>query len=64
MNEIEKTLDKLKRNAKRIHKEKGIPHWEALDLVAMELGYAKWSHFHKSATQAMKDQEKKTGAGK
>jgi len=57
------TIDQLKRNAKRMAKEKGISHCQALDIIANQLGYARWDHFHKEATRAMKDQEKKQGAG-
>lgn len=55
------TVDQLKRNAKRLAKEKNIPHCQALDMLALQMGYRNWSLFHKAAMKAM--QEKKQGVG-
>lgn len=49
---IEKTIDQLKRNAKRLAKEKGLTHSQALDILANELGYKNWSLLHKQAMKA------------
>lgn len=57
------TMDQLKRNAKRIAKEKGISHCQALDIIAIQLGYKNWSLFHKAAQKSIQAQEKKQGSG-
>lgn len=36
------TLANIKRHAKRVKKEKGIKHIEALELIAREHGYHNW----------------------
>lgn len=38
-------IDWLKKRAKKIKKELGIPHHEALDLAAKNDGYVNWKHF-------------------
>ena len=42
-------LYRLKRRAKLLARERGIPHHEALDLVAAKEGYRGWSHLASSA---------------
>lgn len=39
------TIKFIKRMAKRIKKETGIPHHEALNLAAQEAGANNWKHF-------------------
>jgi hypothetical protein len=41
----------VKRNAKRIKKEKQISHHEALDLAAKEVGAANWKHFLRTGNE-------------
>ena len=56
MNMIELTLEKLKRNAKRLAKEKDISHCQALDILATQLGQKNWSQFHKEAMKALREE--------
>lgn len=46
MNKIEDNRIKgIKRKAKKISKEKNIPHSEALDFVSKEIGFNSFKHF-------------------
>lgn len=36
-------IERLKRDAKKIHRETGITHTQALDQLAAKFGFAKWS---------------------
>jgi len=45
-------IEKLKKNAKRLSREKGIQHCEALDIVARSVGFATWSQLHKAAMKS------------
>ena len=36
-------IERLKREAKKIHKETGMTHVQALDHLAAKFGFAKWS---------------------
>ena len=56
-------IDKLKRNAKRIAKERNIPHCKALDILANQLGYSNWSQFHKDTMKAMQLQKQEIRGG-
>lgn len=38
-------VDYVKRQAKKLAKEKNIPHYQALDLIAKKLNYNNWKHF-------------------
>lgn len=42
-------VEKLKQNARRLKKETGIPHHEALDQVAKKAGLDHWHHLAESA---------------
>ncbi|TVT57570.1 MAG: hypothetical protein FHK80_08650 [Azoarcus sp. PHD] len=44
-----KTVEKLKQNARRLKKEDGISHHEALDQVAKKVGFDHWHHVSESA---------------
>lgn len=39
----QKDIDTLKRAAKRLRKERGIKHHQALDIVARAKGFASWT---------------------
>ncbi len=39
------TVEFVKKKAKRIRKEEGIPHHEALDLACVLLGFQNYKHF-------------------
>jgi YozE SAM-like protein len=41
------TIAYIKRLAKKLKKEKGISHTEALDLISKEHSYSNWKHYHK-----------------
>lgn len=42
---VSRKLEQLRRAAKRLRKARGIPHYQALDLVAREVvGVADWKH--------------------
>lgn len=42
-------LDQLRRDAKRLGRERGVPHAQALDAIAVEHGFSNWSLLAKSA---------------
>lgn len=42
-------VEKLKQKARRLRKDKGIRHYEALDLVAQASGFNNWHHVSESA---------------
>lgn len=44
MDKQQHTIEWLKRQAKSLKKEKGIPHHEALDTIAKNMGYDSWTH--------------------
>lgn len=48
MNTQKYTLDNIKNQAKKVKKQQGISHTEALELVAKNLGYANWIHCQRS----------------
>ncbi len=56
-------IEKLKRNAKRIAKERKIPHSKALDILANKLGYSNWSQFHRDTMMAMQLQKQEIRGG-
>jgi hypothetical protein len=44
MNNSNLTLDYIRRQAKKIRKERNITHTQALELLAQEYGYSNWKH--------------------
>lgn len=42
------TLENIKNQAKKLKKQFGLTHTEALNLIAKNLGYANWIHCHRS----------------
>ena len=47
MKQIDKhNIDYVKRLAKKLAKEKNIPHHEALDVISKERNYNNWKHFY------------------
>ncbi len=42
----ESRLDRLRRRAKKLRKETGVAHHEALDVVAREHGFKDWRHLY------------------
>lgn len=51
-------IAKLKKNAKRLSKEKGIQHSAALDIIARTVGFATWSQLHNAVMKSKKHDAK------
>lgn len=49
----EKDINSLKRNAKKIKKQTGCTHSEALNQIAKQVGYANWSILMKNENGAL-----------
>lgn len=53
--ENQHTIAYVKRQAKKIKKERGISHNEALDIVSKSCGFSNWMHCHRSLNQEKND---------
>lgn len=51
MNNSNLTLEYIKRQAKKIRKERNITHTQALELLAKEYGYSNWKHCLRALTK-------------
>lgn len=54
------TLKYIKRQAKKLKKEQGIPHTQALEIVSKSHGYSNWMHYQRSFGQDSESKIKAT----